>query len=179
MIDQLPSQKEALEILRQKGCSKRIINHCAMVSNLSLVIAKRCIKNGIDLDLKTIQIGGLLHDIGRSQTQSIHHPVVGSKIVRELSLPRPIVRIVERHLGGGVSAKEAQKLGWPPGIYVPMTIEEKIVAYADKLIENDQEVHIEKTLTKLEKELGHDHPAVKRVLNLHKEIVDLCGKTAR
>jgi uncharacterized protein (TIGR00295 family) len=84
------------------------------------------------------------------------------------------VRIIERHLGGGISAKEARQFGWPEKKYIPETLEEKIVTYADKLIEGERQVPIEKTVQKLKDRLGEDHPSARRVLSLHEEITKLC-----
>ena len=41
-----------------------------------------------------------------------------------------------------------------------MTLEEKIVTYADKLIEKAKVVPIENTISKFSRELGADHPAL-------------------
>jgi hypothetical protein len=54
-----------------------------------------------------------------------------------------------------------------------MTLEEKIVSYADKLIEGSKRVPIEIAIEKLAKELKHD--AAERVRKLHEEIANLIG----
>ena len=54
-----------------------------------------------------------------------------------------------------------------------MTIEEKIVSYADKLIAKAKRVPIEVTVAELADE-GR-HAAAERVLSLHKEIAGLIG----
>jgi len=90
-----------------------------------------------------------------------------------LGLPEPIISIIKRHVGGGISADEAERLGWPKDVYIPQTIEEKIVAYADKLIEGSKRVTIEETIEKFSRELPP--PAVERVRRLHEEMVNLIG----
>jgi uncharacterized protein len=169
----LPSPEEATEILRETGCSPRVIRHCKAVAELAVRIAERCAKNGIVVDVQLVHIGALLHDIGRSKTHSVHHVAAGAEIARTLDLPASVTSIIERHVGGGVTANEASELGWPNKSHMPETLEEKIVTYADKLIDNAKIVPIEKTIQKLEKKLGSDHPAVRRVLDLHREISDL------
>lgn len=175
MDKELPSVQMALKALSQSGCSEKVIEHCKTVSVLAVQIAKACEKKGFDLDLKLIQIGALLHDIGRSKTHSINHVIEGAKIAWSLNLPNPIISIIERHAGGGISVKEARKLGWPLRSYLPQTLEEKIVTYADKLVEGFRIVPLKNTLKKLSKALGANHSSVARVKNLHKEFLLMLG----
>ncbi|MCX8170975.1 MAG: TIGR00295 family protein [Candidatus Bathyarchaeota archaeon] len=171
----LPSPEEALKILKEVGCSADVIKHCEAVANIAVEIAKKCLVNGVAVNINLVQIGALLHDIGRSKTHSVHHAVVGAEIARSLGLPEQVIRIIERHVGGGISVEEALELGWPNKNYVPETIEEKIVAYADKLVEGSKIISIEETIERFKNELGKDHPAIKRIKRLHKEISRMCG----
>jgi len=85
------------------------------------------------------------------------------------------VSIIGCHAGGGISIDEAKKLGWPPGHYVPQTLEEKIVTYTDKLIEGSHKVEIEQTIEKFSRELGGNHPTIERMKRLHEEFSLLIG----
>jgi uncharacterized protein len=170
----LPSPEEALKILQESGCSTNVIRHCKAVAELAVQIAEKCANNGVHVDVELVHIGALLHDIGRAKTHGVNHPIVGAEIAHSLKLPDNLVRLIERHLGGGISIKEAHEFGWPERSYFPKTLEEKIVAYADKLIEGERQVPIEKTVQKLNDRLGVDHPSARRVLSLHKEISKLC-----
>jgi uncharacterized protein len=170
----LPSQEEAIRILKENGCSTNVVRHCKAVAELAVQIAEKCANKGAHIDIELVQIGALLHDIGRAKTHGVNHPIFGAEIARSLKLPENLVRIIERHLGGGISVKEAHKFGWPERSYIPKTLEEKIVAYADKLIEGERQVPIENTVQKLYDRLGTDHPSARRVLSLHREISKLC-----
>ena len=143
------------------------------MAKIALKIAKRLKKKGFSVDLELVEIGALLHDIGRSKTHTVHHAIVGAKIAEQRGLPKSIVRIIERHVGGGITAQEAEKLGWPVKDYVPETLEEKIVCYADKLVEGNKEVPVEVTIRKLADELGDDHPAIERIRRLHEEFTSM------
>jgi len=143
------------------------------VAELALEIAKACKQRGLGVDLELVEIGALLHDIGRAKTHSVHHAVIGAEIAKSLSLPEPVILIIKRHVGGGISIKEAEKLGWPKDIYVPQTLEEKIVSYADKLIEGSRRVPIERTIKNLSRELPP--PAIVRIRRLHEEMSALTG----
>jgi uncharacterized protein len=173
--EELPSPREALSLLSLSGCSGSVIAHCKAVAVLAVQIAKACEKKGLNVDIKLVEVGALLHDIGRSKTHGIDHVVRGAEIARSLNLPESVVSIIECHAGGGITPDEAKKLGWPNKNYIPNTLEEKIVTYADKLIEGLKKVPVERTLKKLSKELGEKHSAIARVKRLHEEFSSLIG----
>jgi uncharacterized protein len=171
--EKLPSREQALQLLRESQCSLKVIKHCKAVAKLALETAEACKGKGLNVDLELVEIGALLHDIGRSKTHSVHHALVGAEILDAAGLPEPVILIIKRHIGGGITTSEAEKLGWPKDVYVPVTLEEKIVSYADKLIKNSKRVPIEATIEELGKEQGHD--AAERVRRLHREIAEIVG----
>jgi uncharacterized protein (TIGR00295 family) len=167
-MNMIPNSVQCLRLLREAGCSDQIINHCEAVRKVAVRIAKKAHAN-----IQLVEAGALLHDIGRSKTQGIMHGVEGAKIATELGLPLSIVNIIERHLGAGIPLEEAAILGLPPKDYMPITLEEKIVAHADNLIDNDREHPIEKEVEKALKK-GHTKHA-QRLLELHRELSERCG----
>jgi uncharacterized protein len=171
--EKLPTREQALQFLRKSGCRENVIRHVEAVSALAVEIAEACKEKGLKVDLELVEIGGLLHDIGRARTHTVHHALIGAEIAASFDLPRPLVSIIKRHVGGGITAKEAKKLGWPKDIYVPQTLEEKIVSYADKLIEGSRRVPIEKTINKLSEELPP--LAIERIWRLHEEMLAMVG----
>lgn len=173
MSERLPTKEQALQLLREVGCQDNVIKHCEAVTELALEIAKNCKGKGLNVNMQLVEVGALLHDIGRAKTHSVHHAIEGAQIAESLGLPLPIVSIIKRHVGGGITPEEAEKLGWPKDDYTPKTLEEKIVAYADKLIEGSKRVPIEVTLERFSKELPHE--AVERVKKLHEEITRIIG----
>jgi len=170
----LPSREQAIQLLHKTGCSENVIKHCEAVSKLAKETAEICQRKGLDVNLELVEIGALLHDIGRSKTHSVHHAVDGAEIAKNAGLPNSVVAIIERHVGGGITAVEAEELGWPQGTYVPLTLEEKIVSYADKLIGTSNRVPIKKTLDKLREEKLD--AAAGNVQKLHNEISKLIGE---
>jgi uncharacterized protein len=128
---------------------------------------------GQDVDIRLVEAGAMLHDIGRSRSHDVDHVVKGVEIAHELGLPENIVHIIERHVGAGIPDDEAKKLGFPIGHYIPETIEEKIVAYADKLIDGRCEKDIDVTIKHFEEKLGKGHLSIQRLKNLDMEIKKL------
>ena len=172
MSEQLPSREQALKLLRQSGCRQNVIRHVEAVAELACEIAEASKERGYQVDVKLVEIGALLHDIGRSKTHTVHHAVVGAEIARSLGLPEQVVSIIKKHVGGGIDAREAKKLGWPKDVYVPQ-IEEKIVCCADKLVEGSRRIPINKTVERFEQELPRS--AVERIWKLHEEMLMLVG----
>jgi len=171
--EELPSRRKALSLLLKAGCSRKVVEHCRAVETVAVQIAEACKKKGLNVDVQLVQIGALLHDIGRSKTHSVDHVVVGAEIAKSLGLPASIVSIIERHAGSGITLDEARSLGWPVKSYLPKTLEEKIVTYADKLVEGSRRVPIERTIKKFSKELPRS--SIEGIKRLHEEISSLIG----
>jgi len=163
-----PTAEECLVLLKKCGCSKEVIKHCLAVRDVAVRIAKKA-----NADVELVEAGALLHDIGRSITHDTPHVIKGGKIAKKLDLPKEVVRIIERHIGAGLPADEAKKLGLPERDYIPETLEEKIVCHADSLIDNHKKQNIEHEIKKALTE-GFDEYA-KRLATLHKELSEICG----
>ncbi len=163
-------------LLRETSCPSQVINHCIAVANYALELACKLEANGLSVDLSLVEAGALLHDIGRSKTHGVDHSIAGVEIAQNLGLPSTIVNIIKRHVGAGISSEEAQRLGWPEDNYIPQTLEEKIVCYADKCIGNDGDVvPIEVEISRLQ--TAGFGAAAERVRRLHIEITNLIGET--
>ena len=173
MSNELPSREQALQFLRESGCHPKVIRHCEAVASLALKIVENVKKRNLNVDSHLVEIGALLHDIGRSKTHTVHHAVVGAELGEVLGLPKPVISIIKRHVGGGITSSEAEELGWPNDVYMPMSLEEKIVSYADKLIVNSRQAPVEITIRKLNREGKKD--AAERVRKINEEIENLVG----
>mgnify|MGYP001193075479 CR=1 FL=1 len=161
-----------LKALNDSNCPLNVVAHSKAVSKKAVNIAKNYAdKTSITVDMEQVRFGALLHDIGRSKTHSIEHAVVGAEILSNLNFPESYVNITLKHIGAGIPHDEAEKLGLPPGDYIPTTIEEKIVAHADNLISGTTEVDLIFVLNKCENKFGKDHPALKRMKKLHEELL--------
>ena len=95
-------------------------------------------------------------------------------MLRDLGLGN-FTRFAECHLGAGIPAGEAKQLGLPARDFMPCTLEEKVVAYADKLVMGHRTASYERTLDWFRSELGPEHPALDRFKALHEEIQKMAG----
>ena len=171
MSSLLPSREQAIELLRNNKCPLQVIHHCVAVADLAVETAKRLEEKGLMIDVDLVEAGALLHDLGRSKNHTVDHAIIGAQMAEELGLPESIIRIMKRHVGAGLSADEAAKLGWPKDTYIPQTLEEKVVCYADKLIDHGKRKPIEMEIAKLQKE--NKKEAAERVRKLYDEITIL------
>jgi len=167
-----------------------VISHIEKVTEKALEIGKKLKKKGYKVDLNLLETGSYLHDIGRSVTFGVGHAVESGRIARELGFSEPVIRLVERHVGAGITTEEAEKLGLPRRNFLPQTIEEKILTYADKFLESsfvfktidgEQIVEridlkydsIEPTLDRFRKIFGPESPVVLRLERLKNEMEKL------
>ncbi|MFX1451199.1 MAG: HD domain-containing protein [Promethearchaeota archaeon] len=172
----MPSREESIELLQEVGLNQNIINHSIAVADKALEIAKNLKNNGVTVDITLVEIGALLHDIGRSKVHGWLHAIEGGNIIREKGFSEKIARIAETHILGGFSKKDCQILALPVNRYLPETIEEKIVCYADKLTKGTIYLTVEQRFDLWIDEYG-DTPilknAKKRVKKIEKEIQKL------
>ncbi len=169
MNERLPSIETALKLLREAGCSNGVIKHCQAVADFAVEIAEACKRKGLKVDVNLVRIGALLHDIGRAKTHKVDHGVVGAKIMRELNMPVAAISIVERHVGGGITRKEAERLGLPVKDYKPNSIEERIVAYSDKIIEGSRRLPIRAVFERFRRDVNIPEVALERLKLWHNE----------
>ncbi len=169
------NQKDALELLIKAGCPSNVIDHCKAVAEyarkIAIDIKRHAEEKGtyIDIDIDAVFAGGMLHDIGRSKTHGIDHAVAGARIAIENGLNDKLVNIIERHIGAGITKEEAVVLGLPEKDYLPVTIEEKIVAHADNLVYDGRVGTIDGLVSSLRKK-ALDESIIQRIIELNDEI---------
>ncbi|MDE6531990.1 MAG: phosphohydrolase [Muribaculaceae bacterium] len=143
--------------------------------------ALHCLKSrGIDADLDFVWEAALLHDIGvvRCHAPSIHchgtlpyicHGIEGRKMLDGIGLYRHGL-VCERHTGAGLSADDiaAQSLPLPHRDMLPVSIEEKVICYADKFFSKSGNLSEEKSFEKVTAQMeSHGEESLRRFLLLH------------
>ena len=154
------SYDTALKILSDCGCAQNVIKHCLAVSSLSVSTAQELLASGKNVDVELVRIGSVLHDLGRARTHAVDHAAVGAEMAEELGLDPRIVQIIKCHIGGGISRTEAKDLGLPDDDYIPVTIEEKIVAHCDNLMRGTEWISVDECIFRM------------RSRNMSKESID-------
>lgn len=156
-----------IELLRKENTPENVIEHSKAVCRKAMEIAT----NFDNADTGLIRKGSLLHDIGRSRTHGITHAIEGVQIAKKYGYSTDVLNIIERHIGAGITAKEAVKLGLPEKSYLPQTLEEKIVAHADNLISGSEEVDIDFVIEKWNRRIDEPDDNIKRLIELNEELI--------
>ena len=104
----LPDREFALELLRRLKIQLSVRRHSEKVAEKALEIANKITKVKVDKNL--IEIGALLHDIGRAKTHGFQHALIGGKILRERGFPEKLAKICETHILGGLDKEDAKLL---------------------------------------------------------------------
>ena len=170
----LPNSDFAFDLLKILKVSYHVRRHSLKVAEKALEIAEKIDREDIDTDL--IEIGGLLHDIGRSKTHDFNHGIIGANILKERGFSKRLSRICETHILGGLDKEDAKKVGLPERDYLPLTLEEKIVCLADKHISGTKDVSIEQRFEKWFSKYGKTQILIKakeRIDAIQKEIENL------
>ncbi len=175
--------EEITELWNRYKLDEKVKKHCIKVAEVALKIAERIKERGHDVDVDSVKKAALLHDIGRSITHDIDHFIHSGKIVRKEGFGEKIARIVERHFLCGITKDDAKRLNLKVyGDFMPETIEEKIVCYADKIVRNCCEISFEEFLKRLD-ELKNRYPenewliekTKERAIKLKRELKELGG----
>jgi len=119
-----------------------LIRHSRQVAGRALTIAIAHPEWRVDLQF--LYEAAMLHDIGIIKTNAegilckgmepyICHGRIGAEILRHEGLEMH-ARVAERHTGTGLTTKQIEERCLPLPImdFIPETIEEKIICYADK-----------------------------------------------
>lgn len=177
-------QPDDVDMLRMAGVSEQDIVHSVKVAEKALEIAAR---TRADLDMVMVGRGALFHDLGKAKTHDIEHGQLGAQMGATLGLPTTITAVMEKHIRGGLSSEEAVELGLPVKDYTLGTLEERIIIYADRLVdiitdgiveiqaEKEAEDRFEEILQNIPKYGKNDRTLV-RYLGYHREIQGLVKK---
>jgi len=118
-----------------------ILEHSRLVADKALRIGSNLSPAAIDM--KFLEEAAMLHDIGVCRTQSpkfrclgsepyIRHGIMGREILENEGFPRHAM-VCERHIGVGLTVEDifSQQLPLPAREMVPLSLEEKIICFAD------------------------------------------------
>ena len=141
-----------------------LVTHSESVARRALQIASQHPELNIDTDF--VREAAMLHDVGIIRVDApsiechgtepyIRHGVCGAELLRSEGIDERYARICERHTGAGLSKREieAQDLPLPHRDFLPETLEEQVICYADKFF---SKTHLdrEKTVEKAERSIA-------------------------
>lgn len=156
-----------------------LLQHSLDVTGLALELVDA--HPELPLDRAFVEEAAMLHDIGIFLTEAptIHcdgdqpyilHGYLGAELLRREGYPRH-AQVAERHTGSGLLWSEIQQRGiaLPEGIYVPVTLEEELICYADKFFSKTK-LGQRKTLEKVRSGFSkHGEAALARFDFLHEK----------
>lgn len=127
----IPTRSQCLTLLAQIHMPLHIQRHSLLVAEIAMLLGRRLNSNSAGLNLKVLQAGALLHDIGKMHgiTTGAKHEEVGSRMLHDWGYLR-LAPIVQDH----VSLDSIR-------LYGPIT-ESLIVNYADKRVKHDEIVSL-------------------------------------
>ena len=118
------------------------MKHACQVADMAVALNESAAHG---LDPYMVRGAAMLHDIGICRTKApgihclgeepyIRHGIIGAEILREEGAPEEWARVAENHTGTGLTADDIiqQQLPLPERDFMPETILEKLVCYADK-----------------------------------------------
>ena len=119
-----------------------LLTHSRTVADFALRVADR--HPELHIDRQFVEEAAMLHDIGIFRCDApgicchgtepyICHGRIGALLLREEGYPRH-ARVCERHTGAGLTLDDivTQQLPLPRQSFLPETIEERLICYADK-----------------------------------------------
>lgn len=174
-------QETDIDLLRNAGVSEEDIAHSVKVAEKALEIAYRANK---DLDFEFVGRGALFHDLGKAKTHEIEHGKIGAEMGNAFGLPERINAVMEKHIRGGLTQEEAKELNLPVKDYTLHTLEERIIIYADRLVDIitedivsiDEEIEAEERFEEILRTVpkyGKNDITLSRYLGYHREIQNL------
>lgn len=162
--------QEIIDKYYPEGSLRRDIylKHCRQVADKALDIAHRKNLSLLDDDIIT---GAMLHDIGIFLTNApgidchgeLHymcHGTAGADLLRREGVDERFARIAECHTGAGITADDIAASGLPIPVkdYIPISLLERLICYADKFFSKSGEMK-EKSLERVRLSMSKFTPA--------------------
>ena len=167
--------------IKDEELRELLITHSECVARKALEIADRS-GRGDAIDRQFVCDAAMLHDIGIVECDApgihcygrnpyIRHGIEGSEILRKEGLSEKYCRVCERHTGSGLTADEIKErhLPLPEKDFLPETLEDKLICYADKFFSKSGDTSVEKSRERVMASIGkHGEEALIRFLDLEK-----------
>lgn len=133
-----------------------LLTHSRQVARRALLVCDN--HPELHLDREFLEAASMLHDIGIIRCNApgiecfgtepyIRHGIIGAEMMAEVGGDKAIARVCARHTGAGITREEIVRQGLPLPLqdFLPETLEEQVICYADKFYSKSHLDH-EKTL---------------------------------
>lgn len=115
------------QLLKAANTPEHVVRHCRAVAEKATRMANTLMQSGIDINLENLRAAALLHDIARTEKE---HPAVGAAWMKALGYPE-VANLIASHHDLDVEQE-------------PEITEATVLYLADKLIQEDREVSLER-----------------------------------
>lgn len=154
-----------------------VMAHSAQVARKALEI---CNAKNLKLDRNEVFCAAMLHDIGvvncdapdifaKGEKPYLQHGLEGEKILKENGLSK-FAGVCSHHTGSGISKDEIneKRLPLPAKDFLPTTLIEKLICYADKFFSKSGDLTREKSLEEVMQQMKKfGDKSYTRFLRLH------------
>jgi putative nucleotidyltransferase with HDIG domain len=128
----IPSRVEAAAILLSLSPRRPLLRHVSAVAEVAAFLAAGAARRGVSIDRRVVESAALLHDLDKAlppedPLRQLGHGHAGARWLRDHGMGE-LANAVECHPVGRLSAPDYA--GWA----ATATLEERIVAYADKRV---------------------------------------------
>ena len=144
------------------------IKHAVKVTELALEMARE--HPELELDLCFVEEAAMLHDLGIFLTDAprifccgsepyLCHGYLGAELLRSHGYERH-ARVCERHTGTGLTKAAIVENGWnlPVKDFVPETLEEQLICFADKFYSKTKYLETPRTLEQVVESMARISP---------------------
>ena len=149
----LPTREECFELWKEYRMPENIQKHTMAVNKVAVYIAEKLKEKGHSVNVDLVDRAALLHDLDKIHTikDGKKHGIMAQGILEQLGYPE-IALLVKQHILSEVAHLNE------------LSIESKILNYADNRVVHEQIVNLEDKMTYLEK---HYNTKITNKIRLH------------
>ena len=165
----LPDWDESMALLAEQDAPPGVLEHSKAVAAVAYRLAFRLRELGERVDPLLAHRGGLLHDLDKITSRRLNqtHGQLGAQILRHKGYPEKLATIVERHLMFTLLDPTNRPMSW----------EEKLVHYVDKIVEGDTVVSVAERFEALRQRYPEHAEEFDRCLPAVLELeAEICGR---
>lgn len=167
-MSKIPAYFECLQLLKKYKVPQNVIAHCIKVNEVAMLLARKIAARGEKINLELVDAASLLHDIDKVlDNNGENHGKLSRQILEKEGFPE-VGKLAEKHIMHTILKENGL-----------LTLEEKIVFYADKRVNHDKIVSIEerfryyrKTYPQYIDTMNHTEPLVNELEN---ELMEKAG----